>query len=247
MIRVRVSRERLASGPLRLDGDEAHYLTRVRRARSGETVELFDGQGRCAEAVVGSIDKEGCELAVGQVRQQLRSGAEVTALVPLLKGERMDVCVEKLVEVGCDRLVLWQAERSVVRLAADKQAARVARIAAQAAAAARQSGQAKVPMVEGLWTLSEAMLRAPAQRCVVLDPRAAPLRPPAPWRDQPSAPEPIASLTLLSGPEGGLSPKELESSVAAGYEPASLTETILRAETAPAIAVALWRWSERLT
>lgn len=244
MIRLRVSRERLASGPLRLEGEEVHYLARVRRARRGEAVELFDGEGRFAEAVVSSIDKDGCELEVGQVQEQRRSGGEVTALVPLLKGERMDVCVEKLVEVGCDRLVLWQAERSVVRLAPDKHAARVARIAAQAQAAARQSGQVKVPAVEGVWALAEAVRRAPAQRRVVLDPGAAPLRPPAVSGG--GAVGGDVSVVLLSGPEGGLSPRELELSVAAGFEPASLTETILRAETAPAIAVALWRWSERL-
>lgn len=244
MIRVRVSPERLASGPLRLEGDELHYLSRVRRARQGEAVELFDGMGRCADAVVTTLDKEGCELAVGPVQERRRSGAEVTALVPLLKGERMDVCVEKLVEVGCDRLVLWQAERSVVRLAADKHAARVARIAAQAEAAARQSGQAAVPRVEGIWTLAEALRRAVGQRRVVLDPRAAPLLPPSLSRD--AQREPVSSVVLLSGPEGGLSPKELEDSVTAGFELASLTDTVLRAETAPSLAVALWRWSERL-
>lgn len=246
MIRVRVAPELLASGALRLAGDELHYLVRVRRVRQGETVELFDGKGRFAEAVVKALDKEGCDLAVGAVQARRRSGAEVTVLVPLLKGERMDVCVEKLVEVGGDRLVLWQAERSVVRLSSDKHAARVARIGAQVEAAARQSGQAAVPRVEGIWTLAEALRRADGQRRVVLDPHAAPLRPPSLSRDEPSRGEPVSSVVLLSGPEGGLSPKELEDSVAAGFELASLTDTILRAETAPSLAVALWRWSERL-
>lgn len=247
MIRVRVAPGRLAEGPLRLDGEEAHYLARVRRARQGEAVELFDGSGRFAEAVVTALDKDGCELAVGAVQERRRNGAEVTALVPLLKGERMDVCVEKLVEVGCDRLVLWQAERSVVRLSTDKHAARVARIGAQVEAAARQSGQAAVPRVEGIWTLAEAMQRATGERRVVLDPHAAPLRPPGVSRGEASHGEPVSSVVLLSGPEGGLSPKELEDALAAGFELASLTDTILRAETAPALAVALWRWSERLS
>ncbi len=239
MIRARVPRELLvagAPGSLRLTGPEHHYLSRVRRVRVGEELELFDGEGGRARARVVALDGEGCELRVESLERVPHAGARLSALVPLLKGERMDVCVEKLVEVGCDRLVLWQAERSVVRLEGARRAARVERIAAQAEAASRQSGRAAVPEVVGVWSLVEALARSDEELKVVLDPAAPRLDPAA------SAPR---SVALLSGPEGGLTPTELEQAVAAGFALASLTETVLRAETAPAIAVALWRWHER--
>lgn len=239
MIRARVPAALLAPGSLRLTGQEHHYLTRVRRVRPGEAVELFDGEGGSASAVLTAIDGEGCELAVGEVRRARRAGAQLSALVPLLKGERMDLCVEKLVEVGCDRLVLWQAARSVVRLAPDKRAARVERIRAQVAAAVRQSGQAVLPQVEGVWSLAEVVQRCQRDRRIALDPAAPRLVPV-------TAPEASSSsVALLSGPEGGLAPEELEQLVTAGFALASLTDTVLRAETAPVVAVALWRWAER--
>ncbi|MBK7535757.1 MAG: 16S rRNA (uracil(1498)-N(3))-methyltransferase [Myxococcales bacterium] len=237
MIRARVPAALLRAGGLRLVGPEHHYLTRVRRARVGESVELFDGEGGCASAVISGIDGEGCDLVVAEVQSARRAGALITALVPLLKGERMDQCVEKLVEVGCDRLVLWQAARSVVRLSPGKDVARVERISAQVAAAVRQSGQAVLPRVEGIWSLAEVIERCAEPVRIVLDPAAQPLAP--------GLCAPAQAVALLSGPEGGLAPSELETLVAAGFSLASLTDTVLRAETAPVVAVALWRWAER--
>lgn len=242
MIRVQVPSAQLAAGLLRLGGDEHHYLMRVRRVRAGEAVELFDGAGNTASALITAIDASATTLEVSAVRRQLATSWHLTSLIPLLKGERMDQCIEKLVEVGCDRLVLWEAHRAVVRLPPDKLAARLERIRAQVAAAVRQCGRAELPEVAGVWTLDEVLAQTAAQRRLVLAQGAPRLVVGASLESEAAHVRP--TVAMLSGPEGGLSPEELQRLDAAGFERASLTATILRAETAPVIAVALWRWSE---
>lgn len=236
MIRLAVPAGTLAAGPLRLGEREHHYLSRVRRAKVGEAVELFDGAGGAAAATISAIDAGSTTLQVGDVRRDERRGARLCAAIPVLKGERMDVCVEKLVEVGADRLVLWDASRSVVRLQGERWAARLKRLRAQVLAAAQQCGRADVPEVDGLWSLAEVVERGDAERRIALAPEAPAL----------TASAPAGSALLVSGPEGGFAPAELERLVAAGFEVASLTDTVLRAETAPVIACGIWRWAERV-
>lgn len=249
MIRVRVAAAQLVEGELRLSGEEHHYLMRVRRIRVGERVELFDGAGAVAEAAVEAVSGEETALRVGEVRREAAVRAQLTSVIPLLKGERMDQCVEKLVEVGCDRIVLWEAERAVVRLEKDKRAARLERIKAQVVAAVRQCGRATIPEVEGIWTLKEVVewardAASPAgARRVVLEPGGRRLRV-TPGEGEEGGEDGASAAVLVSGPEGGLSEKELRMLEEAGFERASLTETVLRAETAPVVAVAIWRWAE---
>lgn len=252
MIRVRVAAAQLAEGELRLSGEEHHYLMRVRRIRVGERVELFDGAGAVAEAAVEAVSGEETALRVGEVRREAAARAQLTSVIPLLKGERMDQCVEKLVEVGCDRIVLWEAERAVVRLEKDKRAARLERIKAQVVAAVRQCGRATIPEVEGIWTLKEVVewasdAASPAgSRRVVLEPGGRRLRvtPGEGAEGEQGGQGGASAAVLVSGPEGGLGEKELRMLEEAGFERASLTETVLRAETAPVVAVAIWRWAE---
>lgn len=238
MIRVRVAAAQLVSGEVRLGGQEHHYLMRVRRIRVGERVELFDGAGAVAEAVIEAVSAEETMVRVGDVRRGVAADrAQLTSAIPLLKGERMDQCVEKLVEVGCDRIILWEAERAVVRLEPSKRAARIERIKAQVVAAVRQCGRTTIPEVEGVWSLQElvawAETRGEGMRRLVLEPGAQKLSPGA-----------LEAATMVSGPEGGLAAKELETLAAAGFEKVSLMDSVLRAETAPVMAVAIWRWSE---
>lgn len=255
MIRVRVAAEQLVEGELRLSGEEHHYLMRVRRIRVGERVELFDGAGGVAAAAVEAVSGEETALRVGEVRREAAARAQLTSVIPLLKGERMDQCVEKLVEVGCDRIILWEAERAVVRLEQDKRAARLERIKAQVVAAVRQCGRATIPEVEGIWTLKEVVewaREAASQaggRRVVLEPggrrlRVTPGEGAEGGEGGPGAQGGASAAVLVSGPEGGLGEKELRLLEEAGFERASLTETVLRAETAPVVAVAIWRWAE---
>lgn len=236
MIRVFVDPAVLAAGELVVRGDEHHYLAHVRRARPGEPVELVDGAGRRAAATIARLSAGETALIAGPPEPIAPAPPRVRALVPLIKGDRMDGCIEKLVEVGVDAIVVWPAARSVARLDDARRDARLTRYRAIAQAAARQSGRAQVPDVAAAASLAAALADLPAGQRLVLDPASdAPLE-----LDASSAAD---DVTIASGPEGGLTAGERDQ--LAGFAPLGLGPRVLRADTAPVIAVALIRAATR--
>jgi 16S rRNA (uracil1498-N3)-methyltransferase len=228
---VRIFVSPLATGDVTVHGDEHHYLSRVRRARSGDAIELIDGAGKRASAVIVKIGDAETVVRVEAVEQIADLPPRVRVLVPPIKGDRMDTCIEKLVEVGADEIVVWPAARAVVKLDGARRAARVEHYQALAQAAARQSGRASVPAVNAADSLADAIARLPAAGArVVLAPAA----------ERGTWPE-AEHVTLISGPEGGFAPGELDALAAAGFASLGLGPRVLRAETAPVIAVALVR------
>lgn len=262
-MRVFVEPGRLALGTMVLRGDEHHYLARVRRARVGDVIELVDGEGRRARAVIEAMSSDTSMLRVEAPEDVAQLPPLVRVLLPLIKGDRMDTALEKLVEVGADHVVVWAADRSVVRLDADKKDARVAKYQAALQAAARQCGRAQVPRVELADDLAQVVAALPDTIGLVCDPAsdanvADVLRISAfsigrnksgvvanlTESGTVSLPDDsmigrITDVTIASGPEGGLTPEELRALGA--FNSIGLGPRILRAETAPVIAVALVR------
>lgn len=221
----------LALGELRVRGDEHHYLSRVRRAKAGDAVELVDGAGKRATATIVNIAEGETLVRVDHVEDVVDLPPRVRVLVPLIKGDRMDTCIEKLVEVGVDEIVVWPAARAVVKLDAARRTTRVEHYQALAQAAARQSGRASVPTVSMADSLAAALAALPAGGArIVLDPAA-----------ERGAWPTAEHVTLVSGPEGGLAAAEHDALAAASFVSLGLGPRVLRAETAPVIAVALLR------
>ena len=233
-MRVLVDPAALASGRAVVTGDDHHYLFRVRRLAPGARLVAFDGEGGEADAEVASVAADHAVLALGAPRREPPPTLHLTVIQGLIKGERMDWCVQKLVEVGADRIVLVQTERAVVRLDGDRAASRQARLAAIAREAAKQSRRAAVPPVE-LVALDAALARPAGLRLVCHPAAAAPLRDHLATRER--------SVAILVGPEGGLAPGELERAATAGFEAVSLGRGVLRAETAGVAAVSAFRIS----
>ena len=231
-MRVLVPAAALVSGRAVVTGDDHHYLFRVRRLAPGARLVVFDGEGGEADAEVESVEAAQAVLRLGEVRREPPAALHLTVIQGLIKGERMDWCVQKLVEVGADRIVLVATERSVVRLDGERSASRQARMQAIAREAAKQSHRAAVPPVEVV-ELAVA-LAMPAALRLVCHPAAA-----RPLRDHLATP--TRSAAILVGPEGGLSPGEMERAEAAAFEPVSLGRGILRAETAGVAAVSAFR------
>jgi 16S rRNA (uracil1498-N3)-methyltransferase len=229
-VRIFVDPSVLAAGALEVRGDEHHYLAYARRARVGDAVELVDGSGRRAAATIASIASDVTTLTVGAPQTIESTPPFVRALIPLIKGDRMDTCLEKLVEVGADEIVVWAAARSVVRLDGERREARLAKFAAMVQAAARQSGRAQVPSVRIVDDPIASLSDGGSMR-VVLDPAS----------DVSLEVGDVREITLASGPEGGLTVDELEAFARAGFGPIGLGPRVLRAETAPVVAVALIR------
>lgn len=231
--RLCVAPARLAAGDLIVDGDEYAYLFRVRRLAVGDAVVVFDGAGREARAIVRTVEPARATLEVGAVGAVARPSPHVTVVQALLKGERMDWCLEKLVEVDTDEIVVCETARGVVRLDGERRAKRLVRWQAIAREAARQCGRADVPPVRAAASLDEALADprvAGAAVRLVGDPSST-----APLLQ--AAARTSGDLALLVGPEGGLTPDELTRAAGAGFVGVSLGATVLRAETAGAAAI----------
>ncbi|MEO8554974.1 MAG: RsmE family RNA methyltransferase [Kofleriaceae bacterium] len=218
----------LHEGELAIGGDEHHYLGRVRRVRVGDLIELVDGAGHRASAKIVRMTEDETIVEVAPVETVDEPRPHVRVLLPLIKGDRMDYALEKLVEVGVNELIVWQGERSVVRLDASKRPQRLAHYAGVVEAASRQSGRTTLPSVR-FAELRHALRDLPAGARYVLDAAAA--------RGRATGDD----LTIASGPEGGFSPVELSQLETARFVGLGLGPQTLRAETAPVIAVALIR------
>lgn len=224
----------LVAGARAVTGDDHHYLFRVRRLTLGDRVVVFDGEGREADATVAAIAGDRATLEVGAPRAAAAAGLAIVALVPLIKGDRMDVALEKLVELGATALVPFAAARSVVKLDGARAAERHRRYQAIARSAASQCRTAHVPTVAPIGDLAAALdhARGCALRVLLSEQAgAAPLAAALP-------PAPPDGVAVLSGPEGGLTDDEVARAAAAGFVAVSLGPRILRAETAPLAAVA---------
>ena len=203
-----------------LSSDDERHLGKVLRLRDGETVSCSDGAGswRLCEWRSGDL------LVISDIVTENTPTPVLTVAVSPVKGERTDMVVEKLVEVGIDRIVLLApVERSVVRWAANKVDHVMDRYARIARAAAMQSRRVFLPEVLGPTPLSSLMGPGTA----VAEPNGD-----AAWNDV---------TTLIIGPEGGFSSTEM----ANASQVVDLGPHILRAETAAivgsALMVAHWR------
>jgi 16S rRNA (uracil1498-N3)-methyltransferase len=229
-MRIFVEPALLVVGEIAIAGDEHHYLGFARRSRVGDALELVDGEGRRAAAVIVRIGERETIVRAAAIETIVDLPPRVRVLVPLIKGDRMDQCLEKLVEVGADELIVWPAERSVVKLDAARRESRLAHYTGAIQAAARQCGRATMPTVTIADSLRAALAALPTGVRLVLDPAA----------DRDDIPN-TDDVTIASGPEGGLAPAELDALAAADFASLGLGPRVLRAETAPVVAVALVR------
>jgi 16S rRNA (uracil1498-N3)-methyltransferase len=230
--RLFVPADQLAGPTVTLAGSEHHHLATVLRARPGDTVTLFDGTGGEVEARVLRVDRERTQLALGARRSGPVATAATTLLCAIPRGPRMDLLVQKTVELGVAAIVPLLTARSVAR----PEPARRERWASIAREAARQCGRADLPLVAPPTSLADALAdrTLPVRRFALFE------REPGQGLGQAlaAAGEP-APTALLVGPEGGFEPAERDLARAAGFVGVGLGSRILRVETAAIVAVAL--------
>ncbi len=219
-----------ASGRLLLDGDEGRHAALVRRLGPGEQVVVTDGAGLTLDGVVAAATKAALTLDVLAVTEHPAPQPRLTVVQALPKGDRGEVAVETLTEVGVDTVVPWAAERCVTRWRDERGAKALERWRSTAREAAKQSRRAHWPRVAELASTAEvAALLGTAGLAVVLhEEAAAPLAGAA----VPSS----GDLVVVVGPEGGLSPAELDHLSAAGGTLYRLGPTVLRTSTAGTVA-----------
>lgn len=192
----------------RLSTDDHHHVARVLRLTSGSEVTVGDGAGRWRTGLLtGDADVD----ITGEIVTDTRARPEITVAFALVKGDRPELAVQKLTELGVDRLIPFTAERGVVRWDAskvDRQAARLADIARHAAVQCRRTW---LPQIDRVASFVQVAGLAGATMA-----------------DLDGDPPTLARPTLLVGPEGGWSPSERD----ADLPRTRIGAHVLRAETA---------------
>lgn len=215
-----------AGNLLEVAGETSHYLKTVLRLRKGWKLIVFDGEGHECPAIVETFGRDSTTLRLGNPATINReSPLEVRLALGISRGERMDLAIQKAVELGVTRITPLLTEFCVVRLDEEKKEIRLAHWQRVIRSALEQCGRNSMPVIDQPLLFDDWLVsRERVAQEVLLDPAGESslmsLRPNP------------AQITLLIGPEGGLSTPERERAISSGLTPVRLGPRVLRTETA---------------
>ncbi|MFT4009130.1 MAG: 16S rRNA (uracil(1498)-N(3))-methyltransferase [Nocardioidaceae bacterium] len=215
-----------------LDGSEGRHAASVRRIRVGEQIALTDGRGATAVVTVTELGKSSITGTVDSLGVREPEAPRVTVVQAIPKGERGELAVEMLTEVGVDVIVPWAAERSVAVWKGDRATKSLAKWRSTAREAAKQARRSWFPEVTEVASTADvaALLAGAGVRVVLHEAASGPLADiPIPGR---------AEIVIVVGPEGGITEQELAAFAAVGAEPMRMGTSVLRSSTAGVAAAA---------
>ncbi len=226
-----------------LTGEEARHLSQVLRMKAGDTITVFDGNGRRASAEITGVSRDRVSLELGEVAFPPPPVPAITLAQAIPKGRNMDLIVQKSVELGVVAIQPLVTRNTVVQ-PGDGKSGKWRRNALEAC---KQCGQDLLPGIadpSGFdpWIATQAEV-AGLKLIASLAPGARPLR--EILRGHPET----ERVTLLVGPEGDFSQDEAEAAMAVGFLPVSLGSIVLRVETATIFCISALRYefSEAVT
>lgn len=233
MTRFFMEGQDFSAASLRLTGENFQHA-RVLRLKPGETVLVCDGAGQEALCTVAALGAEDMTLEVTQRRRSKGEAAvRVSVYMAFPKADKLEHVIQKATELGAYEIVVFPSARCVSRPEEKSLKKKLERWQKIALSAAEQSGRGRIPRVTVLGSYREALTRAAgADRALLFyeNEHATTLRmalTAAPWH----------TVSLLTGPEGGLEESEVAQARAAGLQVCTLGSRILRCETAPLCAL----------
>jgi len=232
MHRFYLSPGQATSDELTLDERESHHAATVLRVREGERVAVMDGEGREFLCEVAEVDRKATRLAVRQSDELEPLPYRITLLQAMTKGKSMDFIIQKATELCVHRIVPLAAGRSVVRV--EDVESRLEKWRAIAIDSIKQCGCPWMPRIEAPVTPAEFIARNESFNLPLVASLQGNTSHPrtcidAHEREHGRLPE---SLSVWIGPEGDFAPEEVNSILAAGNQPITLGQVILRSETA---------------
>lgn len=234
----RVSRIRLHIPPerwaprLKLAGPERRHLVDVLRSRVGQELEVFDGQGSVAQAILAR-EGDALVLDLGPAVYRPDRGPVVSLGIAMLKGRKLDQVVRMVTETGVTSIELFTCARSVSRPSAAQLKDKLLRWKAISVEAARQSGRSTIPTLGPGKTLEQVLQETSADiRALLYEGTVSPTL--NALLDQ----NPTGARFVLVGPEGGFTEDEVARAEKAGFTTAGLGLPVLKAETAAVVAAA---------
>jgi len=218
--------------PVRLDGEEGRHAALVRRIRPGEMILIGDGRGRAVAGEVDEVSQTVLTMTVVEQHIAERPRRRYIAVQALPKGDRGELAVEMMTEVGVAEIIPWQARRSVVRWSDERAQKALIRWRSTAREAAKQSRRLLVPAVrESVDTDGLVQALGGVDCALILHEEATE---PLARVELP----PQATVMIVIGPEGGITPAEIDELVVAGGRPVLISDGVLRTSTAGVVALA---------
>ena len=233
MTRFFVTPDELQPDFLVLTGENAQHA-KVLRIKCGEEVLVCDGQGAEAVCTVSDVSPGQVSLVVKKWQDSASEAAvKVSVYMAFSKGDKLEHVIQKATELGAYEIIAFPSSRCVSRPDDKSLKNKLERWQKIAASAAEQSGRGVIPKVLALKSYDEAIDRAAQADMPILfyeNEQATTLR-------MALDSKPFATASLLTGPEGGLEPSEVEKASQAGLQVCTLGKRILRCETAPLCAL----------
>lgn len=220
---------------LTLAGDEAQHCSRVLRRQAGDSVELFDGEGRVAVAEITSINKSSVVVQAQSVTRVAPARTAIHLLVALIKAEPFEWLIEKAVELGAASVRPMLTEHTVVQLDGAQLEKKMQRWRRHMIESAKQCHTPFVPALHEPAPLREVMGRCPTLALKFIAALMEHTRQIAPALGG----APPHEVFLAIGPEGDFTPDELDAAAEQGFQSISLGPLILRAETAAIAGLAI--------
>jgi len=213
-----------------LDENGSKHLVQVLRLKTDAEIILFDQRGEEFLATLSVADKKASQATLLEhLRSEAPAALQITLAMGISRGERMDFSIQKAVELGVSHFQPLFTERCMVQLKGDRQQSRLDHWQGVIRHACEQSGRALLPSIAEPTNLSD-WLSTFSDNGLMLDHRAE--------HSLTSLPTPKDSLTLLVGPEGGLSQAERDLALQHNFAAARMGPRVLRTETAPLAALA---------
>jgi len=223
-----------------ITGQDAAHIAAVLRLQTGDRVSVSDGQTMVYEVELTRVSRDEVRGHALSATERPGTNASLVVYQGLPKAKKMDLIVEKLTEIGADRIVPVAMSRSVAEYDGARGGKKVERWRTVAAEAAKQSRRVTLPEVAGIMTWKEAQADMVASGAIIV-----------PWEEEKSksiseaiddldkSPRERTSVALVIGPEGGITKEEISDLTKAGAVTVTLGDNILRTETAAIVATAL--------
>ena len=215
---------------IELEPRPAKHAAQVLRLGAGESLTLFNGDGRDVRAEIETSTRNQVVARILSVGEPEPAPAlAITLALGISRGERMDLAIQKAVELGVSRIQPLFSTRTLVRLNGERLTKRTQHWQGVVIAACEQSGRRRLPSIATAATLEDWLGQKPTGGLLLHH---------AADNTLTELPPPQQPVSLLIGPEGGLTPEEREQAQAHGFTPVRLGPRVLRTETAPLAAIA---------